>query len=943
MDWTLFILGIGFLLYLYGIHTHNYFRKRKVPYVKPSPFLGSMGPVVTQRISFPDFLLSVYNDLKGNPYGGMFQFRTPYIFLRDPDLIKTITVKDFEYFSDHTAIVSKDVDPMWGRGVFNLKDECGKQLVNFLDKCYQNYMPEKPCKVEKEGGILVVELKDLFTRYTNDVIATAAFGVGVDSLTKPSNEFYLMGKHASNFSGIRSLIFFAHLMCPTLMKILDIPLIPKTVKKYFRSLVKDTMSTREEKGIVRPDLVELLMQAKKLYVPDEKNPKPDTKVLEFDDLVAQAFLFFLAGFDTTATLLCFACHQIAVHPETMTKLQNEIDEAMKANGGSISYETLHSMKYLDMVISETLRLYPPSVASDRCCNKAYTLPSNPPMEMKPGDSIWIPIYAIHRDPEHFPNPDIFDPERFSDENKHNIKPFTFLPFGAGPRNRFVLMETKIALVKLLHSFNLKVVPRTPIPIKISKKGLNMTVDGGFWMGLDTRRTKVSSKWTASYHGSSHNGLCLFLELESYFLNRNVPYVKPTAFIGNMGPIMAQNMTLPDFVKYMYDELKGHAYGGMFQFRKPIIFLRDPDLIKTVTVKDFEHFTDHLFIVTEDADPMSTMEGHENHFDSSLHLQQNEDNVCSGGRVWQAAQGGILVVELKDLFTRYANDVIATAAFGVGVDSLAKPSNEFYLMGKEATNFKGIHTIATREEKGIIRPDLVQLLMQAKKGNLQDGNKRVLEDDDLVAQAFLFFLAGFDTTSTLLSFSAYLLAIHPEAMAKLQKEIDEAMKANGGTVSYETLHSLKYLDMVISESLRLYPPSVAMDRHCVKKYTLPANPPIEVNPGDGLWVPIYALHRDPEHFPNPDAFDPERFSDENKHNIKPSTYIPFGIGPRICIGSRFALMEAKIALVKLLYRFNLKVVSKTPIPIKICKKSMNMNIEGGYWIGLEMRNTQLNSH
>ncbi|PSN29106.1 Cytochrome P450 9e2 [Blattella germanica] len=147
----------------------------------------------------------------------------------------------------------------------------------------------------------------------------------------------------------------------------------------------------------------------------------------------------------------------------------------------------------------------------------------------------------------------------------------------------------------------------------------------------------------------------------------------------------------------------------------------------------------------------------------------------------------------------------------------------------------------------------------------------------------------------------------------------------------------------SESLRLYPPSVAMDRHCVKKYTLPANPPIEVNPGDGLWVPIYALHRDPEHFPNPDAFDPERFSDENKHNIKPSTYIPFGIGPRICIGSRFALMEAKIALVKLLYRFNLKVVSKTPIPIKICKKSMNMNIEGGYWIGLEMRNTQLNSH
>ncbi|PSN29370.1 Cytochrome P450 9e2, partial [Blattella germanica] len=128
---------------------------------------------------------------------------------------------------------------------------------------------------------------------------------------------------------------------------------------------------------------------------------------------------------------------------------------------------------------------------------------------------------------------------------------------------------------------------------------------------------------------------------------------------------------------------------------------------------------------------------------------------------------------------------------------------------------------------------------------------------IVAQAFLFFFAGFDSTSSLLSNACYLLAVHPEKMSKLQDEIDAAMRENGGKISYETLHSMKYLDMVIS-------------------------------------------------------------------------------------GSRFALMESKIVLVKLLICFDLKVVSKTPIPAKISKKTMKTSIEDN-WIGQVIRNTRLNPH
>ncbi|XP_069676321.1 cytochrome P450 9e2-like [Periplaneta americana] len=519
--WILVVVGLMSALYFYGTRNFNYFEKRNVAFIKPTAFIGTLGPMLFRKQSFSDNILSQYNEMKGHAYGGLFEFSNPIVLLRDPDLIKTVTVKDFDNFTDHRAIVTEDSDPLWGKGIFNLqgqqwKDmrstlspaftsskmkmmfvlvtECGKQLVDFLEKCCLDYIPDKACQIEKEGDKLVIEMKDLFTRFTNDVIATAAFGVTVDSLKKPSNDFYLLGKEAANFDGVRGFIWLGYALSPKMMKMLRIPLIPNKVTSFFRSLIMDTMSTRDREGIIRPDLIQLLMQAKKGTLQDDKSPANNDKaVLTNDDIAAQAFLFFLGGFDTTSTLLCFASLQLTVNPEIQEKVHKEIDSTLKACGGSITYEALHSMKYLDMVLSETLRLYPPVIAMDRSCVKSYTLPADPPLEMKPGDGIWIPVYALHRDPEYFPDPERFDPGRFSDENKHNIRPFTYFPFGAGPRicigSRFALMETKIAMVHLLSRFSLKVVSKTPIPIQITRKGFTMTVDGGFWLGLERRSVK----------------------------------------------------------------------------------------------------------------------------------------------------------------------------------------------------------------------------------------------------------------------------------------------------------------------------------------------------------------------------------------------------------------------------------------------------------------------
>jgi len=129
-----------------------------------------------------------------------------------------------------------------------------------------------------------------------------------------------------------------------------------------------------------------------------------------------------------------------------------------------------------------------------------------------------------------------------------------------------------------------------------------------------------------------------------------------------------------------------------------------------------------------------------------------------------------------------------------------------------------------------------------------------------------------------------------------------------------------------------------DRVCVKPYTFaqttPQDPTINLKVGDFLWVPIYSIHHDPKYYPDPEKFNPERFSEESKGNIKPYTYMPFGAGFRACIASRFALLEIKSFLFHLLNVFEIVPVKDTQIPLKISKAAITVVPEGGIILGFK---------
>lgn len=214
----------------------------------------------------------------------------------------------------------------------------------------------------------------------------------------------------------------------------------------------------------------------------------------------------------------------------------------------------------------------------------------------------------------------------------------------------------------------------------------------------------------------------------------------------------------------------------------------------------------------------------------------------------------------------------------------------------------------RKRDNIYRPDMIHLLMQAREGSLKieseeksievDGFATVEESDvgkravnrvwdgeEIVAQWFLFFAAGFETVSTVLVFTSYELIANPYIQQKLYEEIVATNEQiNGKRVNYDSLQRMKFLDQVICEVLRKWPPAVATDRACVKDYQYDDGKlKFDIEKSHIIQIPIYDIHHNPKYFLDPDRFDPERFNEENKHNIAPGTYIPFGVGPRNCIG------------------------------------------------------------
>ncbi|KAJ2939660.1 hypothetical protein O0L34_g14378 [Tuta absoluta] len=433
---------------------------------------------------------------------------------------------------------------------------------------------------------------------------------------------------------------------------------------------------------------------------------------------------------------------------------------------------------------------------------------------------------------------------------------------------------------------------------------------------------------------------------NYWANRNVKHDPPIPLFGNhLGNQLGWKST-SEISTELCKKYPGEKVIGYYIGTTPELIVKDLDLVRQILTADFSYFYErglgrnpdlewlflNLFHVEGDQwkllrqrlTPAFTTAKLKAMFPLIIRcaerLQVMVDEISKKEEYYDA----------REIMARFTTEFIGACGFGIEMDSLNTKHSQFRELGKlifartlrnrilmpiweifpEVRKFLDVNgneiptsmlTILQqireqRNYKPIGRNDFIDMLLELEtKGKIvgqsiekvnSDGKPAPAEMDmDLkcqAAQVFIFFAAGFETSSSATSFTLHMLAFHPEIQKRIQKEIDEVLLKHNNTLCYEGISEMTLLDMSFKEAMRMFPSLGCLNRVCKRKYKIPELD-ITLDPGVKILIPVQAIHMDEKHYDNPTEFRPERFAPEamkERHNF---AYLPFGDGPRACIG------------------------------------------------------------
>jgi cytochrome P450 family 6 len=426
--------------------TYQYWRRRNFPYLEPRIPFGNIISPFGQKESNGIDLKRQYDTMKskGWKHGGLYNMLKPTYLVLDLDYIKNIMIKDFQYFTDRGLYYNEKDDPLsahlfaiGGQKWRNLRTKLtptftsGKMKMMFqtLVDCEPNLLQ----KIENDRVAKVpTDIKEALGCFTTDIIGSCAFGLDFNTFAEENSPFREYGRKVFTFNTSRLLKLFLASTFPKTAHALGIALTQKDISKFFSKVVKDTVSYREKNNYTRKDFLQLLIDLKNNKLAEDEGYKHDGNTLSIDEIAAQCFVFFIAGFETSSTTMTFAMYELSKHQELQDKVRDEVNTVLAKHEGKITYEAIQEMKYMDQVINETLRRYPPLPLITRMCVRDYKIPGED-LIIEKDTTIIISVLGIHHDKEYYPDPEKFDPERFTEENKNSRHHFAHIPFGEGPR------------------------------------------------------------------------------------------------------------------------------------------------------------------------------------------------------------------------------------------------------------------------------------------------------------------------------------------------------------------------------------------------------------------------------------------------------------------------------------------------------------------------------
>uniref|UniRef100_A0A0K8TVR2 unspecific monooxygenase n=1 Tax=Epiphyas postvittana TaxID=65032 RepID=A0A0K8TVR2_EPIPO len=457
----------------------------------------------------------------------------------------------------------------------------------------------------------------------------------------------------------------------------------------------------------------------------------------------------------------------------------------------------------------------------------------------------------------------------------------------------------------------------------------------------------------------------FTRTFNYWNDRNVRGPKPVPLFGNIFKFSAQSTYVGEIMKNAYHDYPNEKVVGVFRMTTPNLLIRDLDIAQHVMIKDFDNFVDrgiefskdglgkNLFHADGDTwrvlrnrfSPMFTNQKLKN----MMHLITDRANIFTD--YIQEITAKNPEQPIHDLVQKYTIASIAACAFGLDIDTFRKENETIKrvdrdifklnygveldmmypgilktfnvsIFPKSVTDFfRDIVKQVITERKGqpSNRRDFMDLILEMRnKQELQaikrfeTEKERVLEITDSIieAQAFVFYAGGYETSASTMGFMLYHLALNTEIQDKLRAEIDEYLLKNNNQIVLESLlKDMPYLEQVFDETLRMYPIVDILQRKALKDYQLPGTD-VKVAKNQVVLISALGIHHDEKYYPNPSKFDPERFTPDKVAARHPCEYMPFGVGPRHCIGMRFAQVQSRICVVRLLSKFRLEPSKNT---------------------------------
>lgn len=348
------LLGFILLIYWYIKKSFSYWKSMGVPYEEPEIPSGNVKGL-GRTSNMYEITDRLYRKFKGKcKIFGLYLFVQPNAVIIDLDLIKTILVKEFNTFMDRDFFHNEKVEPLTGHLVALSGDKWRHVRTKLTPTFTSGKMKYMFPTISKVGNRLTefvhdtikqnneIEVKGVLARFTMDVIGTVAFGIECDTMKSTDNDFYRFSRTAMESTRHGPYVTFLIRNFKGLAKLLGVKILRDDVSEFFMNVVKSTIEYREKNNIQRNDFMDLLIKL--------KTDKEGTDGLTVDQIAAQAFLFFLAGYETSSTTMLFTLYELALNPEIQTKVRQEIGNALQKHG-DITYEMMMDIPYLDQVIN----------------------------------------------------------------------------------------------------------------------------------------------------------------------------------------------------------------------------------------------------------------------------------------------------------------------------------------------------------------------------------------------------------------------------------------------------------------------------------------------------------------------------------------------------------------------------------------------------------------